>query len=85
MTKGFSLLANSLEASVSESLDELRVLLLGLVHVLMCVVFRDVSWVRCPEGNDKVDVRCMGGWHGAGQSTSSMSMEKVGEGAVAAL
>jgi len=76
MTKGFSSLANSLEASISESLNEPRILLLSLAHVLTCVVFRDVSWARCPKGNDEVDVGCMGGWHGAGQSTSSMSIYK---------
>ena len=43
MTKYFSSSANSLEAGVAESFDEPRVLLLGLAHVLTCVVFRDVS------------------------------------------
>jgi len=43
MTEGFSSLANSLEAGISESLDELHVLLLSLAHVLMCVVFRDAG------------------------------------------
>jgi hypothetical protein len=83
MTKRFSSSANSLEASVSESLDEPRVLLLGLAHVLACMVFRKVSWARCPEGDDKVDVGRMGCWHGAGpvdEADERGEPRKVGEG-----
>ncbi|EDR05762.1 uncharacterized protein LACBIDRAFT_329328 [Laccaria bicolor S238N-H82] len=65
MTKRFSSSANSLEASVCESLDEPHVLLLSLVHVLTCVVFTDVSWVRHSEG-DGIDVGRIGSWHGDG-------------------
>jgi len=43
MTERFPSSANGLEAGVSEGFDEPRVLLLGLAHVLTCVVFRNVS------------------------------------------
>jgi len=74
MTEGFSSLANSLEAGISESLDEPCVLLLSLAHILTYVVFRDA-------GHDalKVMTRSTSGtWvvgMAPGQSTSSMSME----------
>jgi len=74
MTEGFSSLANSLEASISESLDKPHVLLLSLAHVLMCVVFRDAGCDAL-----KVMMRSTSGtWvvgMAPGQSMSLMSME----------
>ncbi|EDR05869.1 uncharacterized protein LACBIDRAFT_329325 [Laccaria bicolor S238N-H82] len=64
MIKRCSSSANSLEASVRECLDEPRILLLGLAHILTCVAFTEVSWARHPAG-DGIDVRRIGGWHGA--------------------